>query len=78
MAATTAQLLDAVEDALLGTLQRGVRDYTISTGAGPRALTSLSPKELLDLRDRLKRLLADETSAAVGLSWGHGVQEPMT
>lgn len=58
VAYTDQQLLDAVEAALMGTLTRQAASIVISG----RTVDSFSPKELLDLRDRLKSSIAQTAS----------------
>lgn len=68
---TTQELLDAAKDALKLTLDRGVESYSVSVGAGPRALNGLSIKELQDLIERLTRQVARETTSnALPMGWG--------
>jgi hypothetical protein len=74
MAATTQELLDEAKDALKVTLARGAASYSVSTGAGPRALNGLSIKDLEELIERLERKLAREANRNV-LPFGYGVAE---
>lgn len=57
------QMLEAVEAALLGRASQTQLSYSIQTGDGSRAITSMGHKELMDARARLRHELRAELAS---------------
>jgi hypothetical protein len=69
------KVLDSIESAIESLATDAVQSYTIATGSGSRSVTKRDMKELIDMRNRYQREVADEEAALRGNDNRHiGIQ----